>query len=145
VQTVLAHAGESSSGHSLLNRVKSVYQVYADRPDPFAPLRAALPDNAVVGFVADSNDPEVSLWRPYGRRRVVDLMPGDTLAWIQAQGIEYAVVGEMYLYLHHLTLETWLQRHHATVITSTTVTLTIADGLHHWYVVRFAPTLGNVP
>jgi len=142
VQNVLAHANDASSSPSFLHRVKNVYQVYADRPDPFAALRAALPDNAVVGFVADSNDPEVSLWRPYGHRRVVDLLPSDTPAWIQSQGIEYAVVGEMYLFLHHQTLATWLPPHHATVIASTTVTLTVADGLHHWYVVQFAP-VGN--
>ena len=140
VQTIFSKMGEAGSDSRLLKRIKDVYLVYADRPDPLAKMRAALPDDcAVVGFVGVSNDTEISLWRPFGRRRVEQILPGDTGPQIRARQIHYAVVGELFLLCNHQTIQTWLQQHHATLVTSVTATMTVGDGPRLWHLVRFEP------
>lgn len=55
----------------LLRRLALVYSAYARRNDALAPLRDGLPDNArTIGFVADTDDSDYSLWRPFGLRKV---------------------------------------------------------------------------
>jgi hypothetical protein len=143
-RTVLAKAGDASLDHPFVKRLKDVYLVYAERPDPLAQARAALPaDCAVVGFVGGDNDPEISLWRPYGHRRVEGILPGDSPAQIRARQIQYAVVGEVCLHLQHQTIQRWLQQYDASLVTSFTTTLAVSDGPRFWYVVRLNPASAN--
>ena len=135
-QTVLARAAADSS-QPLVKRVKTVYSVYADRADPLVKLRPALPGGgAVVGFAGGCNDTEISLWRPFGSRRVEHILTNDSLPEIYGRQIHYAVVGEAFLHINHLTIEDWLAQRHATIVTSITATMTVSDGLRQWYVVR---------
>jgi len=54
------------------SRLSQVYETYGNRWDAFAPLRAMLPENTIMlGFVSNCDDPETSLWRPFGSRKVV--------------------------------------------------------------------------
>jgi len=136
-QTVCAAVSKANSGSALAKRIQDVYLVYATRSDPLAKAREALPDTCtVVGFAAGDNDPEISLWRPYGHRRVESILPDDTLSQIRARHIEYAVVGEVFLFMHQQTIQTWLAAHNATLLTSFTTTLAVSDGPRLWYVVR---------
>jgi hypothetical protein len=146
-QTVLSKVPANESGHSFIKRVKEVYRVYAERPDPLAKARAALPEDCpIIGFAADADDSEVSVWRPYGHRRAEQILPGDSVQEIQARGIQYALVGELYLAVHHQTIQSWLQEHQASLMTSVTATMTIQEGPLSWYVVRFdAPSPTQTP
>lgn len=144
VQTLLSRLAAVRPNHPLTRRVTEVYQVYARRPDALAPARAALPDDCtVVGFAGDVNDPEISLWHPVGRRRVEDVVDGDSTAQMRARGIQYVVVGELFLSLHHQTIETWLQAQDATLVSSFRATLIMNDP-HFWYVVRLNPPAAAV-
>ncbi|MBV9999147.1 MAG: hypothetical protein JO015_08545 [Verrucomicrobia bacterium] len=64
------------SPNALLARIDVVYSTYQSRADVLAPLRDLIPSEATtVGFIADPDEPEVSLWRPFGsRRQVVDVV-----------------------------------------------------------------------
>jgi hypothetical protein len=56
-------------------RARRVYSVYATRPDAFAPLRGFLPiGTREIGLIAFGDEPETSLWRPFGSVRVNHLM-----------------------------------------------------------------------
>lgn len=136
-QTVFSRINAAGSNHHFMKRVKEVYLVYANRPDPLVPVRAALPDTCVVvGFMGVSDDTEISLWRPFGQRRVEQILPEDSGIQIRRRHIEYAVLGEAALASCHQTLQTWLQQHQAALVTSVTATLTVSDGPRLWHVVR---------
>jgi hypothetical protein len=64
------------SPNALLTRIDVVYSTYQSRADALAPLRDLISSNVTtVGFIADPDEPEVSLWRPFGSsRRVVDVI-----------------------------------------------------------------------
>lgn len=57
---------------SLRQRVSDVYNVYACRSDNLGRLRSYLPvDAKCIGLIANGDDIEVSLWRPFGSERFV--------------------------------------------------------------------------
>ena len=50
----------------------------ARRGDALSPVRAFIPsDISAVGFVSRENEIEPSLWRPFGQRHVIYIIPGD--------------------------------------------------------------------
>jgi hypothetical protein len=67
------------SPNALLTRIDVVYSTYQSRADSLAPLRDLIPsDVTTIGFIADPDEPEVSLWRPFGSsRRVVDVIDSE--------------------------------------------------------------------
>ena len=80
------------SHNFLLHRAYAVYPAYAVRADGFAPVRTILPAGAnPVGFLG-SDQPETSLWRPFGARRILNIKNSDTGAFIRARGIRYALL-----------------------------------------------------
>jgi hypothetical protein len=142
--TVLARLPDDMSDHPLIKRLKDVYLGYAKRPDSLAEARTALPDACpIVGSVIDCNDSEISLWRPFGRRRVEDILLDEPAETIHARGIEYAVVSELYLKQHGQNVEDWVQQHHARAIKSFTATLIIRTGPQKWHVIRFDAPVSN--
>lgn len=136
-QAVLSKALAAHPGQRLLARALNVYAVYAGRSDPLAHVRALLPPGLkVVGFLADGNDIDISLWRPYFERRVEHVLLTDTGAAIRRRHIRYVVVGGAFLAAQHTTLADWQQRTRADLVAGTTATLLVAEGPQAWYVVR---------
>ena len=136
-RTVLSKL-DTAGSNQVLKRIRDVYLIYAERHDPLAQARTALPNGCrVVGFVGASDDPEISLWRPYGGRTVEDILAGDTLAQIDDRQIRYALVSEVFLRAQRQKIETWLREHHAAIVTSFSVTTEVSVGPSPWYVVRF--------
>jgi hypothetical protein len=121
-----------------LVRAETVYQVYADRPDPLAGIRQWFPPGLkVIGFMGTGDDLDISLWKPYGSRRVEPFFVEDSPEEIRKMGIEYAVVGSLNLEFRNVTLDDWLQRSGAEIIASTNATMTVIQGPTAWYLVRF--------
>jgi hypothetical protein len=59
-----------------IQRAATVYSVYRTRADGLAPLLRYVPSNAnEIGFIGEDDDPETSLWRPFGKRVVIDVLP----------------------------------------------------------------------
>ena len=116
----------------------SVYTVYDARSDPLANLRALLPEGlSVVGFLGTADDIDISLWRPFGARRVEHILLSDSVEDIHKRHIQYAVVGDMAL-PDQASLAAWLERTRAQVIATTTATMTVSQGPQRWYIVRLA-------
>lgn len=68
----------SQSGISA--RARRVYSIYANRPDAFAPIRRFLPPGTSrIGEIAFGDEPETSLWRPFGSISVRHLLAGSNV------------------------------------------------------------------
>jgi hypothetical protein len=121
-----------------LLRAQNVYEVYASRSDPLAGLRPHFPPGlAAIAFIGTEDDIDISLWKPYGSRRVESFLLEDPPKRIRASGIEYAVVGGFYLQANGTTIQEWLQKSGAELLATTNATMTVSQGPELWYLVRF--------
>ena len=107
-------------------------------------MRPLLPRDArVVGFIADSDDNDYSLWLPLGTRKVRHFLADDPPEAIRKAGVEYVVVGGLNLQMYGLTLDQWLAKSGAQLVGSITVTEKVSEGPQPWYVVRLTPLPGG--
>jgi hypothetical protein len=137
-QTILSKLVAWKPGQRSFKRALMVYSVYDVRSDPVASVRALLPKGlALVGYMGTPDDIDISLWRPFGERRVEHILFSDSPEQIRKRHILYAVVDEMNLRDNHTTLLAWQQRTGAQLVATTIATQTVAQGPHPWYIVRF--------
>ena len=138
-QTLLRAMHAESTSSAMLRRIWTVYSVYGGRADGFAPVRAILsPDVKVLGMVT-FDDPETSLWRPFGSRRIIHVTHTDDAQSLRCQGIQQVLVSEYILTSQATTLQQWLARFDAEVLTSLEFPLRAARGPTRWYLVRLRP------
>ena len=137
-QTILSKLLAWKPGQPQLKRALTVYSVYGVRSDPLANVRAMLPKGlSRVGFMGGADDIDISLWRPFGTRRVEHILPSDSLEQMRQRHIQYAVVSEAPLLDEHSTLAAWQERTRAEVVGTVTATMTVVQGPRPWYIVRF--------
>ena len=118
-------------------RVRNVYSVYAGRNDAFAPARDILPPGLRVLGLTTYDDPETSLWRPFGSRRIEHVCPNDTAEQLKARGVEYILVrGEVFGLWFNVSLDDWLKKLNAQVVQPVPLTLRASAGPRDWYLVR---------
>jgi len=134
---VLGSLGGAESEHPLVRRAWKVYSTYAQRWDSFAPAREMLPEGETVVGVVTFDDPEASLWRPYGQRRIVHIAPDDTLEEVRHRGVRYILVSPVLLErFQHIDLPQWLERFDGTVVDERDVTLRVGVGTTRWCLVK---------
>jgi hypothetical protein len=128
---------------ALWARADLVYSVFGERWDVLKPVRDLLPPGTRdIGYLAVGDPPEVSIWRPFGSRRVWHFLPSDPVSYLQDRGIEYVVAGTDAdtRRLYNLTLDEWLgpwlQRVNGTVVGRVTMNIKAHLGPATWYVVR---------
>ena len=137
-QTILSELLAAHPAQRMLVRAQKVYSVYAGRSDPLADVRELLPqDVGVVGFAGSSDDIDISLWRPFGARRVEHILLSDSAEQIRQRGLRYAVVSGLNLKENRLPLEMWLQQVRAELQATTNAMVKVTDGPQPWHVVRF--------
>jgi len=135
--SLLSRLQSAHRGNHAISRALEVYQVYATRFDPLAVVRESLPPSVKnVGFLATEDDIDISLWRPFGSRRVEHILLSDSGEEIRRRSIEYVVVGGFNLAQKGTTLETWSERIHGKLLTTTTATIKVAEGPQPWYLVH---------
>jgi len=136
-KTILSQALARHPDQRLIVRALKVYTVYSERFDSLAGVRALLPpDIKVVGFIGGGDDCDISLWRPFGERRVEHYFLTDPPDQIR-QHVRYVVLGGYNLKGANTTLDAWLQKSDAELVATTNATLKVTEGLQPWYVVRF--------
>jgi hypothetical protein len=84
-----------------------------------------------------ADDIDISLWRPFCARRVEHILLNDSLEQIRRRHIQYAVIGEVNLVENQTTLAAWQAKTGAQVVATATATMTVTQGPHPWYIVRF--------
>ena len=138
-KTILARLHDQHPDQHLISRALIVYTVYAQRSDPLAGVRALLPlEIKAVGFIGTEDDPDISLWRPFGGRQVEHFFLTDPPEQIRER-VEYVVVGGFNLERHGTTLDAWLRQSGAELVATTNATVKVTEGPQPWYVVRFKP------
>ncbi|MGA3268350.1 MAG: hypothetical protein ABSE16_16185 [Verrucomicrobiota bacterium] len=143
-KTILSSLAARHPRSRPISHALAVYTVYAQRSDPLAGVRPLLPrDIKVVGFIADSDDNDYSLWLPLGTRKVRHFLADDPPEAIRKAGVEYVVVGGLNLQMYGMTLDQWLAKSRAQLVGSITVTEKVSEGPQPWYVVRLMPPAGG--
>jgi hypothetical protein len=136
-QTILSRLHAAHQTSHAIARALDVYKIYSIRSDPLASVRALVPESVkTIGFMGAEDDIDISLWRPFGSRRVEHVLLSDLPEEIQRRKIEYIVVGGFNLKLRGTTLEDWLGRVRADLIAKTDATVKVSEGSQAWYVVR---------
>jgi hypothetical protein len=126
-QRILSRFGLATN--PFVARAQAVYFVYAERPDGFAPVRRILPANVSVLGLISIDDPETSLWIPFGARRVEQVTPTDTLADLRRQGIIYILIkSDAYKFAFSEPFEKWMAQHNAELIETVPLTLRVSAG-----------------
>ncbi len=114
-------------------RAITVYDVYADRADAFAPVLQRLPGDARVLGLCAFHDPETSLWRPFGSRRIFHVCVRDSAERTRARGIRYVLVRVTAL---HEPWDQWRRRMGATVLQTMTLRLRAGQEPSRWELVE---------
>ena len=135
--SILNMLGADHSPNPLVRRAWAVYSVYGTRADAFKPAREILPEDANPLGMVTSDDPEATLWQPFGSRRIVHICRTDTPEEIRSLGIKYALVSSIILsQSYKMSLDEWLARYDAEVIQRLSLTLRATTGATDWYLVR---------
>lgn len=122
---------------SLLRRADRVYGVYAQRAEAFAPAVDLLPPGEQVIGVVTWDDPEASLWKPYGSRRIVHVCLHDTPESLRAAGIHYVwVSGDRLEKLFLVPIGKWLAQFHGQIIHTVSLNLRASSDPVPWHLVR---------
>jgi hypothetical protein len=138
-ETILSKLHATHPANHAVERALDVYKVYGIRWDPIAKVRDFLPvTEKTIGFMASEDDIDISLWRPFGSRRVEHILLSDSVEEIRQRGIQYVVVGGFYLVQQRLTLEAWMERIRGKLIGATSATVKVSEGSQNWYVVSLA-------
>lgn len=131
---------------SLPARAREVYSVYHERNDAFAPVRAVLPAGLKVLGLVTYDDPETSLWRPFGGMRIEHVCPSDTLADLQRRDIQYVLLNQAKLEARfNLPLEVWCQQMRAQVCAKVKLNLRASSGPLDWLVLKLPPDRPDSP
>ena len=121
----------------LFTRIKEVYSVYGQRNDGFAPARKILPPGLNVLGMVTFDDPETSLWRPFGSRRIEHVCPQDTPADLKQRGIEYILVSNNAFNIYfNGSFDEWCRRMNAQVVQTIPLTLRASAGPRDWHLIK---------
>ena len=130
---VLRKMDAEHSRNGLLVRAWNVYSVYGARSNGFAPAIAALPPGIRRLGLVTFDDPEASLWMPFGSRSIEHVTNGDTPAILRAKGIEYILVRPTKLRENY---EAWRTRMGLEPVCTIPLALRASDGIVDWPLVR---------
>jgi hypothetical protein len=137
VQELLKTIRPLAPNSRLFTRLETVYSVYGARADAFEPVRAVLPADANPLGLITGDDPEASLWQPFGSRRIEHVCPEDTSADLKRQGIEYVLLREEVLKAwFKCSLDDWLKQMNAQVVRKIPLNLRASTGSRDWYLVK---------
>ena len=122
----------------LSNRFAEVYLAYARRSFDFEEITALVPpEERVLGFLQTGDSSEVSLWRPFGSRQVVDITPKDSAAEIKARGIRLIVVsGDSLIWDYHTDIAPMLEQWSAHIVAKKNIELKAQGRGFTWYLIR---------
>jgi len=136
-QTILAKLQSRGTHSTQLARAQEVYSVYRERNDVLHPLRDCLPPEATrIGVIADDNDSDYALWRPFGERTVNYLVGAHP--WQQeTRGFTW-IVGKTSLLnpRYQSSLEQLRLSSGGQIVATKQITLKVSVGPEEWFVMR---------
>jgi hypothetical protein len=138
VQVVSNIMAGSHAPTEIVTRYNQVYGVYDARSDAFKELIVSIPPNErVIGFLQIGDDTEVSLWRPFGARKVIEVTPEDSMEEVKARGIHFVVVGQDALAnRYHTTFALLTAKWSGSLVAEKSIILRAHRGPETWYLLR---------
>ena len=135
--TILDRLDSRSPNSPLIARAYDVYTIYRHRNQAFGPVISILPPNLKLLGLVTWDDPETSLWRPFGSRRIEHVCPQDTATDLRARGLQYVLVKEaVFGDIFKGSFEDWLRRMNAQVIQKIPLDLQVKRGEQDWYLIK---------
>jgi len=135
--TFLNRFGSRLGTNGLAGRLNDVYRVYAHRPYAFAPALELLPPDVHLLGVITKDDPETSLWRPFGSRRIVHVLAHESGDDLRRDGIKYILVKVDQL---SEPWPDWLHRVRGHIIASVDLRLRAGQPPTLWHLVALDPS-----
>jgi hypothetical protein len=121
-----------------LTRAREVYGVYRQRSNLLGSLANHIPTSvSIVGLIEGSDDSEVSLWYPFGSRKVRHLVGADRF---QRPKMEWVVVKDNLVAGRTESFDDWLRRGGGAAVADEMITSKVITGPEKWSVVRFQPS-----
>jgi hypothetical protein len=118
-------------------RAYDVYTVYRHRNRAFDPVLSILPPGLKLLGMITWDDPETSLWRPFGSRRIEHVCPQDTASDLRARGSQYVLVKEaMFGGDFKCSFDEWLRCMNAQVVQKLVLEVEVNRGKENWYLVK---------
>jgi hypothetical protein len=140
-QTILAALQSQWPDNRLVERAARVYATYADRHDALAPIRDLLPASEQrVGLAGSLDCPEASLWRPFGSRKMIHMLPGDSTTRVREAGVEYVILTPEACELFQMSMEQWLREYNAEVVNRVSIAYLASHPPQTWLIVRLRQT-----
>lgn len=134
---VLNKLDAKNSSDAKLRRIGEVFATYGARADAFAPVRAKLPEGLKLLGLITGDDPETSLWKPFGSRRIEHVTNDDSLENLRARGIQYVLVNSHVL---SKPITEWVEEMHGRILWKMTLQLKTSLPPRDWYLVRVDST-----
>ena len=127
-----------------VQRAAKVYRFYGQRADCLAPIKALIPPGTrTVGFVSRGDDPETSLWLPFGSRAIRGVTPRTDLT---RRDYDYVVVNpEDFPHFWKTSFEKWLERTNASIVNSAKLNIKVSVGSVTWHLVKLPARNGALP
>jgi hypothetical protein len=141
-RTLIDLAERAHLGAPALERLRTVYEVYAQRADPFMPIKAAIPPDAeVIGLVSDGSESTAAWFKPFGHRWPVYLLSAGEVDAVRSAGqVRYVVIKEPCCEKYFKMQPTrWLERFRARPIQSFEVRLFASRPPVRYTVARLEP------
>jgi hypothetical protein len=130
----------NANSSPLLQRAAAVYNVYRNRADLLRPIREALPPETKIVGLFSINNPETSLWRPFGGRRVLHMRIEDSPEFTRNRAIEYAIIGPNIGFNQRLlTADDWAKTNNAAIIAHFPIQIVARGQTTDWVLVRLNP------
>lgn len=140
-QSVLHSLAQNKPDNKAIRRALTVYSVYGQRHDYLAPLKAQLPaDTHVLGVIPTENDIEGTLWKPYGSRKVVEVLtasPADP-ALASLRGSTIITSKRALRERFNLTPEAYASSIGGTISARAMLTQKVGLGLEEWVLISLA-------
>jgi hypothetical protein len=141
-RAVIDLAERAHLGATAVERLRTVYEVYAQRADPFISIRQAIPpDVEVIGLVSDGSEPTAAWFKPLGHRWPVYLLSAsDVDALRSSGGVRYVVLKEPCCEQYFkMEPASWLKRFRAQPIKSFEVRVFASRPPFRYTVARLEP------
>jgi hypothetical protein len=127
-----------------LQRIEAVYSTYAERNRAFAPLLARFPAEEKVLGTVTCDDPETSLWKPFGKRVIKHITPDDTAETLRSRGVRIAAFDPTtFRNRMGMTYQSWLSGVGGRECGRVTLRLRAGTGPIDWIIVQFDPKSDN--